>query len=387
MSTVEQEYRKVQADLNTVGKDLATYAKETKQEYKEISGKQGELSARLLNVEQIVASNDSKHAGVFVGNSKTIEVVNELRESQPFANLKAGNHGTARANLPTSIKAALSNSDYANSDFTTFPSRPESGGIVAPVMRPLTLLDVIPSRPVANDSVEFVQITATGEAGTQEEEGDEKAEISFDGTPKKAYIATIAGHTTASKQVLQDQAQLTSTVDFVLKGKARSKLEYQLINGAGGADRIDGFLNQATEFTPTVSGTNIDMVGEALATMRDSGYSPNLIILNPLDWFAMTISKNEEGDYLLGSPVNPVPPAAWNAAVVQSSSIERGQALVIDTAHVTLLDREQVSVMLSNSHKDYFTRNLVLALGELRAGLEIRDTGAVLSVSLDEASQ
>lgn len=54
--------------------------------------------------------------------------------------------------------------------------------------------------------------------------------------------------------------------------------------------------------------------------------------------------------------------------------------------HVSVLDREQPSVMLSNSHKDYFTRNLVAILGELRAGLEVRDGFAVYRMDLNASS-
>ena len=43
----------------------------------------------------------------------------------------------------------------------------------------------------------------------------------------------------------------------------------------------------------------------------------------------------------------------------------------------------QPAVTISNSHSDYFVRNLVAILGELRAGLEIRDAGAIMRVSFD----
>jgi HK97 family phage major capsid protein len=71
---------------------------------------------------------------------------------------------------------------------------------------------------------------------------------------------------------------------------------------------------------------------------------------------------------------------------VTSSKIPQGQVLVLDTAYITVLDREAASVMVSNSHKDYFTRNLVLILGELRAGLEVLDGQAIYLVDLEDAT-
>ena len=44
---------------------------------------------------------------------------------------------------------------------------------------------------------------------------------------------------------------------------------------------------------------------------------------------------------------------------------------------VTILDRQQVSVMVSMHHADNFTKNLLTILGELRGGLAVYDTGGV----------
>lgn len=55
------------------------------------------------------------------------------------------------------------------------------------------------------------------------------------------------------------------------------------------------------------------------------------------------------------------------------------KVLTVDTSLVTVLDREQMSVVLSNTQADYFVRNLVAILGELRAGLKLLNTAAVLS--------
>lgn len=55
---------------------------------------------------------------------------------------------------------------------------------------------------------------------------------------------------------------------------------------------------------------------------------------------------------------------------------------MLDTSYTSVLDRQAVSVLISNSHKDYFTRNLILILAELRAGLEVLDTLAVRKTTL-----
>ena len=245
----------------------------------------------------------------------------------------------------------------------------------------------MPSRPTSSDAFEYIQLNATGDASEQVLEGDEKAEIDFEGELLNGAIATIAAHTTASKQVLADNAGLQAAIDRVIRHKVLSRLEHQLINGPGGQGKIQGLLDHATAFVPTIGSTPADIVGESLVQQANNGYLPNLILMNPLDWYRLQITKTEtEGEYLFGSPTMPVPPALWNASVVSTPSVPEGTGLTVDTRFTTVLDREQMSVMVTNTHKDYFTRNLVKILGELRAGLEVTDAWAVYKFDLGFSS-
>ncbi|MEQ5837451.1 phage major capsid protein [Marinobacter sp. NFXS9] len=378
---VEQEYKRVQNDLHEVGADLKAYAKDTKEGM-------SDLSARVLAVEQELVGG--KHGNKFAGLAGPMQTVGSmatqnLEDNQAFTSLKEWNIGTCRIKLQAPIKAALTNDQGESGNY--MPSDPERGAIVTEAKRPLRLLDVMPSRPTTSDSVEFVQMNSDGEAGEQVLEGDEKASIELDGELKKSEIVTIAAHTTASRQVLSDHSALQAAIDRMIRYKLLSKLEQRIINGTGGQGHIDGLINQGAQFIPTIGQTRADIIGEALVRQADNGYMPNLILMNSLDWFKIQITKSTtDEEYMFGSPTMPVPPSLWNASVVASPSVPEGTALTIDTSFTTVLDREAPSVMLSNSHKDYFTRNLVAILGELRAGLEILDAFAVYKMDLSPSS-
>lgn len=348
-----------------------SYRKQTDQDV-------AELRARLQAAEQVIAEyGNGGGGGHYQPEGIAAQALRDIEANHSFQHLKAWNFGTARFDLCASIKAALTNEGMGSSTDTGIPSQADHRGIVGPVLRPLRLLEVLPVRQTARDSVEFIQLSTTGNAGEQEFEGDEKAEVEFDGDPKKAEIVTVAAHTTASKQVLADHPALQSVINQVINHKLLSRLEARLINGTGGQGRIDGLANQGTPFIPTIGTTPADIIGESLVRQADNGFLPSLIVMNPLDWFRIQITKTEDEEYLFGSPTMPVPPALWNAAIVVTPSMSEGEFMTIDTSFTTVLDRESVSIVLSNSHKDYFTRNLVAILGELRAGLEILDTGAV----------
>lgn len=366
----ENDVQSITTSLREVGDLIKEKSRETKEQV-------SELSARLQSAEQTLAELDTRRGGTFRVESIGSRVTDNLQASPQFEHLRAWNMGTARVEVAASIKAALVHEGTGSSSDTTLPRSPEQAGMVGPVLRPLRLLDVLPVRPTTRDSVEIIQLSADGDADEQDGEGPEKAEILVDGEKKTIHIATIAGHTTVSRQVLADAPALQAQIDRLLRGKLGSKLEHAIINGTGGEAKIDGLLNQATPFIPTVGTTPADIIGESLMRQADNGYLPGVIVMNPADWFAIQINKTDSGEYTFGSPAMPIPPALWNARVVVTPSITEGRFLTLDQSFVTVLDRESASVMLSNSHNDNFTRNLVTILAELRAGLEVADTGAV----------
>lgn len=67
---------------------------------------------------------------------------------------------------------------------------------------------------------------------------------------------------------------------------------------------------------------------------------------------------------------------------MKPASLPDKTILVLDPAYITVLDRQVVQVLVSESHKDYFTRNLIQILCELRAGLEITNAKAIRVITL-----
>lgn len=377
-SREELGFEEAQRDLREIGTAIKTFAERSRSD-------NAETIRRVHALEQIVVTLDG-FDGIRRGNSYPSAglagiATQEITQAQAFAHLKSGNQGTARVQMAASIRAALVNEGYGSSSDGGIASSPERGPFSVAAMRPLRLLDFLVSRPVTADTVEHVRLVATGDAGEQVTEGALKPQVDLDGVLVKSQIATIAAFSSASKQVLADHAALQGSVDLLIRQKLLDRLENQLINGLGGLGEIEGLLTLATAFSPTYA-SDADAVGQALATQSAAGYATNLVVLNPMDWFAITASKGTDGQYLFGAPTAQLKPALWSAPVVTSASIASGTALIFDLSRVSLLDREQPSIMVSNSHEDYFRRNLVAILGELRAGLEVTDTGAIRKINL-----
>jgi HK97 family phage major capsid protein len=353
-----------------------------------------ELQANLQHTQQVLAKIEANGGGGYSDVSVIgigIQAKEQLAKDQVF-NEAAETVGrgmspgkfSARVNLETGIRAALTTEGSGQADDTYVPSSPERrAGFITGPLRPLRILDVLPSRPVGKDSVEFIQLNSTGDAAEQIKEGDEKAEVDFNGTLQRASIVTIAAHTTASTQILSDQSALAQQIDTLLRYKVLARLEDQIVHGTGGQGRINGLLNQATLFTPEIGESPAEVIGEAMVEMSGEGYLPNLVLMNNVDWFRLQLVKDADGNYLFGSPTSPLAPSLWNGRIVTTPTITQGSAMVLDTSFVNVLDRWQTRVSVATEHKDYFTRNLVAILGELRAGLEVLDSKAIRKFALE----
>ncbi|MDN3520016.1 phage major capsid protein [Halomonas ramblicola] len=386
MVNVVEQYQKTQDNLKQLDVDLKAFGDDMKHFTGEVKQTVAEANARIHALEQAVADGGGGITPPGMGGPASLGsiVLSDAESNSAFQSLEQWNQGTCRLKATAPIKAALTHDDPTN----TMPSNPERGAIVPQGgRRRLRLLDVLPSRPTGSDAVEFVQLNASGDADEQEAEGDTKAEITFDGELKRCEIATVAGHTTVSRQVLSDHAALQRAIDQVIRYKLLSKLEDMIINGGSASSsggKIVGLANDSSAFVPTITagGPAADIIGESLVRQADAGYMPNLVLMNSIDWFALQITKNPDNEYLFGSPTMPVDEALWNQVIIPSASVPQDVAYTIDTNFVSVLDREQPTIMLSNSHADYMTRNLLLILGELRAGLEVTDTFAVYKIDL-----
>lgn len=354
------------------------------------------LRDQVQNIEQILAKMGVE--GVHLADSTTIvpgigsQVTARLQEDDDFKDAaEAASRGmkskkmACRINLDGSIRAALVNEGRGNVGDTQHPRQVDRNRNVPLVLPRLRLIEALPHRPVVGDAVEFIQVKATGDAAEQVKEGDLKAEIDVEGSLETASIATVAAWTSASKQVLSDAPGLASKIDTLVRYKVLGKLEGLLLNGVGGTGKILGLIAQATGIIPSIGATPADRIGESLVRQANDGYQPSLVVMNPLDWFRLQITRvnAQDDEYVFGSPTSPAAPSLWNTAIVATPHMTAGKALTLDTSFVTVLDREQTSVMVSTEHADFFIRNLVAILGELRAGLEVTDVKAVNIFDLD----
>lgn len=256
--------------------------------------------------------------------------------------------------------------------------------------RPLTIRDVITNLQTESDTVEYVRITtetnnaapvaeataASGGSGVKPESALAFERVS---TPVK----TIAHWIPATKRSLSDASQIRGLIDAFLRYGLEEELEDQIVTGDGVGENLTGIVNtsgtQSQAYDTSLLKTTRIARRKALTVGRRR---PNAFILNPIDWESIDLLQDAENRYYFGGPADMGVPRLWGLPVIESEAVTQGVGLVGDFSTCVLWDREQASVSVSDSHSDFFIRNLVAILAELRAAFGILKPSAIVEIDL-----
>lgn len=265
--------------------------------------------------------------------------------------------------------------------------------------RPLTIRDLITVGQTGSDTVEYARetvgvtnsaTTVPEASGTSGGEGGgdvtgEKPESEYVLEKVTTSVKTVAHWLPATKRSLADAPQVRTLIDNFLRYGLEEELEDQIINGDGSGETFKGLLDtsgvQAQAFDTDVivtarkARTKVKTVGRAVPT----GYA-----LNPIDNEVVDLSKDLNGVYYFGGPAAMGTQTLWGLPRVESEAIPEGTGVVGDWRRAVLWDREQATIQASDSHADFFIRNLIALLAELRAAFGILRPAAF--VAFDTAS-
>ncbi|TCJ28758.1 phage major capsid protein [Microbacterium sp. PI-1] len=273
--------------------------------------------------------------------------------------------------------------------------------------RELTVRDLISVRQTETDTVEYVRQTtqlssaapvpeatsaaaptAPGTAGAlvPAAGGGYKPEGTMAFEKVTATVKTIAEWVPATKRGLADASQLRGLIDDELRADLAEEEEDQILNGSGSGENLTGILQTSGIQTQAWTDDLFTTIRKAKTKVRTVGrVIPNGMVVNPEDAERIDLARATGGDeqfYGLG----PFGPAGnrpvWGMPVVESEAIAAGTALVGDFSKAVLWDREQASITATDSHADFFIRNLVAILGEERVAFGVTRPKAFVSVDL-----
>jgi HK97 family phage major capsid protein len=256
--------------------------------------------------------------------------------------------------------------------------------------KPLNILDIITRGTTNSDVVEYVrQGTHTNAAEVVAE-----ATATSDGTGAKPEssmalsvvtenVKVIAHWVAATTRAIQDAGQLRTLIEQFLRYGLEDLLERQILEGDGVGENFTGIMNTTGTGTQAYDTSLLKTTRLARTKVMTEGRAtPTAWVMHPTDWQSFDLLVDAESRYYFGGPMVMGTPRLWGLPVVESENKTAGYAIVADWRLAALWDRQQATISMSNSHSDFFIRNLVAILAEMRAAFGVIRPAAFIEVDL-----
>lgn len=257
--------------------------------------------------------------------------------------------------------------------------------------RPLTIRDVITVGQTNSDTVEYVTMTSqTNNAATIAEATTYGGTTSglkpfseFALAKVTTNVKTIAHAVAATKRALSDAGQLRTLIDSFLRYGLEEELEDQIVAGDASGENFDGIGHLSGVQAGAWNTDILTTTRKARTLVRTVGRdTPTAYLLNPADWETIDLLQDNEARYYFGGPSQMGTPRLWGLPVVESEAVPSGTGYVGNFRKCVLWEREQATIQVSDSHADFFMRNLVAILAEMRAAFGIVQPTSIVEIDL-----
>lgn len=324
------------------------------------------LKAAIGELEQHVAQMplaNAKHIVETVGQ--------QVISAEALKTFSASVEGGKRVSIP--VNAALISSDVAEG--VVEPQR--LPGIDTTPKQRLFIRDLIAPGRTSSPAIFWVQQTGfTNKAAVVAENTTKPySDIAF--ATKITPVTTIAHMFKASKQILDDFAQLQSTVDAEMRYGLKYVEEQEILFGDGTGVHLHGIVPQASAFSAEfrveqqngIDDLRLAMLQAQLARFPASGH-----VLHFIDWAKIELTKDTLGRYILANPSGLTGPTLWGLPVVATEAAAfKGKFLTgAFNAGAQIFDREDANVVISTENADDFEKNMISIRCEERLALAVK---------------
>jgi HK97 family phage major capsid protein len=249
-------------------------------------------------------------------------------------------------------------------------------GIVATPNRSMTIRSLLAPGRTTSNAFKYIRELGYVNAAAVVTEGGLKPESNITFESVTGNVATIAHWIKASTQILDDAPGLQSYIDARLRYGLAFVEEAELLRGDGTGEHLEGLVTAATAysapFNPAGTETVIDTVRLAILQVFLAQYPADGIVLNPIDWARVELTKTTDGQYVMSNPANQLTPRLWGLPVIPTLAMNSDEFLVgAFQLGAQIFDRMDAAVELSTEDDDNFRRNMVTIRAEERLALAI----------------
>lgn len=364
---------KLSAETKETVDKMASEFNALKEAEKTLKSALGELEQHVAQMPLANAAKVTETIGHVVINSEALKA------------FSASVEGNKRVSIP--VNAALLSTDVAKD--VVAPQR-LPGIDTAPKQR-LFIRDLIAPGNTSSPAIFWVQQTGFTNAAKVVAEGTTKPYSDIEFATKITPVTTIAHMFKAAKQILDDFAQLQSTVDAEMRYGLKYAEEQEMLFGDGTGVHLHGIVPQASAFDPAftvehqsgIDDLRLAMLQAQLARFPASGH-----VLHFMDWAKIELTKDSLGRYILANPSALTGPTLWGLPIVETElAAFKGKFMTgAFNAAAQLFDREEANVVISTENADDFEKNMISIRCEERLALAVKRPEAFIYGSFSAGS-
>ena len=256
--------------------------------------------------------------------------------------------------------------------------------------KPRVFRDLVDVQESDSPLIEFIRQTFTNnaafvpEAASATDDEALKPESAHKWEKAETTAKTIAHLEPVTRKMLNNVPQVRGIIEGDLMEGLEDKLENSILNGAGGNDLLgvaatSGIGSQAydTDLFTTIL--------KARTKVRIQGRrTPSAIVMAPTDIERVLLARENgaNGAFIYGGPASVAQLSIWGIPVVESEVVTPGEAWVADWKTVKLYDVVRAAIAWSDSHKDWFGRNIEAVRAEMDVALAVFRPQAIVQASL-----
>jgi len=249
-----------------------------------------------------------------------------------------------------------------------------------------SVIEWIQQTAVAAAAAEVAEATATtGASGTKPESG-----MSF--SLQHTNTEIIAHYIPTTRAALADMAQLRTLIDTQLVDGVARRLNTQILKGDGSAPNLKGILSWGVQSQDDVvngitAARKIERIMAAITKIRLAYLEPTAVLLHPNDYQEIRLAKDAMGQYYFGPPSVAGEAQIWGLPMIEDVTVDQGSPVVGDWKQAVLYVQEDVSITATDSHSDWFVRNMIAVLAEGRYALAVPRPDAFCEVDFTTAEK
>lgn len=380
-------------------------AAQTKMDEADALSKQIKSAQRGTSLLKQIAEVDSDEDARDHGLTKSAATLGEhfVKTALPAIQGKAGEKYSVSTPEWMGPSKAATDTQATGTVYNT-PVLTEFDRTVIRAVRPeLVVADLLGQGTITGTAISYFIETGPAEgAFTTVAEGAAKPQLHFpDPTTAIDSLKKIAGFIKFTDEMMEDLGFVVTEINNRLLYELYKFEETQLLNGNGVGTNLLGLLNRsgiqlasrAANGAGTADDESVaDAIFRSMTLVRTgSGLEPDGIVIHPLDYQALRLSKDANGQYFgggyfqgqYGNGAILQQPPIWGLRTVVSTAVAQGTVLVgAFTQGATVYRKGGVRVESTNSHGTDFTENKITTRAEERIALAVRRPAAFVKLTI-----